>query len=271
MKNTIFRTMAYLSHHLTAWNTGGEGIHSPYLFYMVRMLFYDANSYYCFAPIEHQRNTWLATHKPIEVDDFGSGAERNGAHYTRTIADIARTSLESQQVGQLLFRLTMFLTHEAGRPLQIVELGTSLGITTAYLALPDSKNRITTFEGCGAVAVLARKTWEKVGAKNVNLIEGNIDDTLGAFLNEQAGTIDIAYIDANHTEEATLRYFRLLRQRAGEKSIVVVDDIHHSKEMERAWRQIEQEEGVTSTMDLFYIGIVLFDPHYMYKNYRLRI
>lgn len=271
MKNTIFRTMAYLRHQFTAWNTGGEGIHSPYLFYMVRVLFYDANSYYCFAPIEHQRRTWLATQKPIEVEDLGSGAERKGTHYTRTIADIAQTSLESPQVGQLLFRLVLHLTHEAGRPLQIVELGTSLGITTAYLALPDSKNHITTFEGCGAVAALAYKTWERVGAKNVRLTEGNIDDTLPTFLGEQSGTIDIAYIDANHTEEATLRYFRLLRLRMAEKSIVVVDDIHHSKEMERAWHKIEQEAGVTSTMDLFHIGIVLFDPHYMHKNYRLRI
>ncbi len=271
MKNTIFRAAAYLRHHFTAWNTGGEGIHSPYLFYMVRMWFYDPNAYYCFADIEQQRRAWLATSDTIDVEDLGSGAVRAGAHYKRSVADIARTSLESPQVGQLLFKLTMHLTHEAGRPLHIVELGTSLGITTAYLALPDSRNRVATFEGCRTVAALARKTWEKVGARNVQLTEGNIDKTLPAYLAEEPSTIDIAYIDANHTEEATLRYFRLLLPRMEAKSMVVVDDIHHSPEMERAWRQIEQEAGVTTTMDLYCIGIVLFDPHYMHKNYRLRI
>lgn len=267
MKNTLYRIGAYLRHRLTAWNTGGEGIHSPYLFYLVRMLLYDQNAYYCFAPIERRRQSMLHTDKEIEITDFGSGAKEKGAVYPRRIADIARTGLESPRVGQLLFRWIANLGHEAQRPLEIVELGTSLGITTAYLASADSRNRITTFEGSKAIAQVAQRNWDKLDLHNITLVEGDIDDTLYTYTRER---VDVAYIDANHTEEATLRYFAYLVQFASEKSIFILDDIHYSPQMQRAWEQICRHPKVTSTMDLFHIGVVFFDPHYLHKNYKLR-
>lgn len=272
MKNTLYRTLyrvdAYLHHRFTSWNTGGEGIHSPYLFYLVRMLMYDSNAYYCFAPIEHRRQVMLHTEKPIEVVDFGTGAETKGAVYQRSIAEIARTGLETPRVGQILFKWIAYLGHEAQRPLEIIELGTSLGITTAYLASADSRNRVTTFEGCPSVAEIARQNWGKLGLRNIRLIEGNIDDTLYKYARE---CVDIAYIDANHTEDATWRYFEYLVPMAGEKSIFIVDDIHHSPYMQRVWRRICKHKSVTTTMDIWNAGIVFFDPHYLHKNYTLRL
>lgn len=268
MKNTLYRLGAYLRHHLTAWNTGGEGIHSPYLFYLVRMLMYDTNAYYCFAPIEKRRRAMLHTEKEIEITDYGTGAVGKGSVYRRSIADIARTGLETPKVGQLLFKWTVCLGHEAQRPLEIVELGTSLGITTAYLAAADSRNRITTFEGSPAVADIARRNWEKLNLHNISLIEGDINNTLYHYARE---IIDIAYIDANHTEEATLQYFDYLASMSYEKSIFIIDDIHHSPQMHRAWLQICRHHLVTSTMDILNAGIVFFDPHFLHKNYTLRI
>ena len=266
--NTLYRIGAYLRHYLTAWNTGGEGIHSPYLFYLVRMLMYDANAYYCFAPIEKRRRAMLHTDQAIEITDFGTGATNKGTVYQRTIADIARTSLESPRVGQLLFKWIAYIGHTAQRPLEIVELGASLGITTAYLAAADSRNHITTFEGSPAVADIARHNWSKLNLNNIQLIMGNINDTLHNYVRE---SIDIAYIDANHTEEATLQYFEYLAPMANEKSIFIIDDIHHSPQMHRAWLQICHHPQVTSTMDIWSSGIVFFNPHFLHKNYTLRL
>ena len=268
MKDTLYRIGAYLHHYLTAWNTGGEGIHSPYLFYLVRMLMYDTNAYYCFTPIEKRRQALLHTDKTVEITDFGTGADTKGSVYRRTIAHIARTSLESPRVGQLLFKWIAHIGHEAQRPLEIVELGTSLGITTAYLAAPDSRNRITTFEGSPAVADIARRNWSKLNLNNIHLIEGNINDTLYNYMCE---SIDIAYIDANHTEEATLRYFEYLARQTNEKSVFMIDDIHYSPQMHKAWLQICRHPMVSSTMDIRNAGIVFFDPHYLHKNYTLRL
>ena len=82
--------------------------------------------------------------------------------------------------------------------------------------------------------------------------------------------IDIVYIDANHTYDATLRYYEALQSRSHDKTIIVIDDIHHNPEMERAWQTIQRRDEVTTTMDFFDFGLVFFDPHYLRKNYRLR-
>ncbi|MEJ7676870.1 MAG: hypothetical protein WKG06_03130 [Segetibacter sp.] len=47
-------------------------------------------------------------------------------------------------------------------------------------------------------------------------------------------------------------------EKAIESSVFIFDDIHWSKEMEEAWKYIQQHSAVTLTIDLFFIGIVFF-------------
>lgn len=268
LRNTLYRIGAYVRYFFTSWNTRGEGIHSPYLFHIVDSLMYEQNAYYCFAAIERRRAAMLQSGQVLSVVDYGTGAADGRKNYTRRVSDIALSSLESPRMGQLLFRIALFLGQEARRPLEIVELGTSLGITTAYLAAACSRNKVTTFEGSSAVAGMARQNWQTLGLANITHIEGNIDETLREYVREQ---VDMVYIDANHTEEATVRYFEHFLPMAGEKSVFIIDDIHHSPEMQRAWQTICDCPQVTSTMDIWNAGIVFFDPHYIRCHYTLRI
>ena len=260
-----FRVWGYIKHRLCAYNSKGEGIHSPYLFNLVRMVTYDSNAYYVWREIEHRRALLLQDERAIQVTDYGTGSCRDAQ---RRICDIAKHSLERPQVAQILFRWLVFLTRDAKRPLQMVELGTSLGITTAYLASAHSANQVITFEGCPATATVAAGVWQAMQLQNIRLVVGNIDDTLATHLPER---VDFAFVDANHTEEATLRYVNMLLPRVQTKSIVVIDDIHYSEEMERAWETLKALPQVSSSMDFFYAGALFFDPHYLKKHYRMRI
>lgn len=265
----IFRIKAYLRHLLTSWNTGGEGVHSPTLFYIVRMVMYDDNAYYAYPRIEQQRAALLRSTTVLQQTDYGTGAGSSSPQtVTRSVADIARTHLESPKVGQLLFRLVNHLTSVRQQPLTIVELGTSLGITTAYLASPSPKNVVQTYEGAEEVLEVAMNVWRTLGLTNIEPVPGNIDRTLAGH---QPKSVDLAYIDANHTCEATLRYFRQLLGAVKQHSIVVVDDIHHSPQMEHAWQAIQQTEQVTSTIDCYDVGLVFFNKHYIRKHYKMRI
>lgn len=270
--SVLYRARSYVRHQLTAWHTGGEGVHSPTLFYIVRMIMYDDNAYYAFPQIEQQRERLLHNTNTLCQIDYGTGAraKENGGNtgILRRIADIARSHLAPPATGQLLFRLANYLTVSLRTPLTIVELGTSLGITTAYLASPNRANTVLTYEGAEEVADEAMKTWRTLGLTNIEPVIGNIDQTLAASCPKQ---VDLAYIDANHTYEATLRYFRQLLPAAGQQSIYVVDDIHHSPEMERAWCAIQAVPQVTSTIDCYNFGLVFFDKHYIRKHYRMRI
>lgn len=261
-----YRIKAYLRHFFTAWNTHGENIHSPYLFYLVDKLFYDKNSYYCFRDIEQQRDQLLHNNSQVHTCDYGTGTTG-----TKTIRYIAKNEVEKPRVAQLLFRLIAYMTRHSDRPLQIVELGTSLGITTAYLSAPASQNEVVTMEGSPEILKIAQQNWQKLGLKNIRAIEGNIDDTLYIYARAIKSPIDFVYMDANHTYEATIRYFNILLDHAHDKTIFAIDDIHHSPEMEQAWNDIKQHERVTTSMDFFHFGLIMIDPHYIKRHYKLRL
>jgi hypothetical protein len=56
-----------------------------------------------------------------------------------------------------------------------------------------------------------------------------------------------------------------------EKGIIVLDDIHYSEGMERAWEELKQDQRVTTTMDLYHVGMIFVDKHYLNRHYRIRI
>ena len=266
--NKRHQIVAFVKHFLTSWNTTGEGIHSPYLFRLVRFVMRDENSYYCFADIERRREMLLACSDELDVVDYGSAGSKEGTHVKRRVCDIAKTHLESARIGQLLFRILNFMGQEQKRPLEILELGTSLGVTTAYMASADSRNRVLTMEGSGAVLNVAQGVWRALRLENIEWVEGNIDDTLSKRARER---LDMVFVDANHTYEATMRYVDSLLPRMDEKGIIAIDDIHYSEEMDRAWEKLKQDSRVTTSMDLYYMGLLFVDPHYLKRHYIIRL
>ena len=269
----LYRLRTWLRHYLTAWNTGGEGVHSPYLFEWVRMVMSDRHAYRIWAEIEGVRARMLWSEQVIEFVDYGSGVKQSGEQVIdeRKVKNIAKGSLAKAKYAQMLFRLINWLGHqlrEGEKGLTIVELGTSLGVTTAYLAGVDTRDKVYTYEGCEAVAKIANENWKLLGMNNIECFIGAIDEEV---LQSGLERVDVAFVDANHTYEASMMYFDVLAQKVHEKSVVVMDDIHHSEEMERAWKDICADERVTSTIDLYQMGLVFFDKHYWKRNYRMRL
>lgn len=304
----IYRIKSWIKHQLTARNTGGHGIHSPYLFEWVRLVMADKNSYYAWGKIEECRERMLADKREVAFVDYGSGKRvrslENDANVgslalrdKRRVCDIAKGSLARKKYAQMLSRLVNWLGHPlqtysleapqessvversarggngdgqlaVGNGLTIVELGTSLGITTAYMAAVDSRNKLVTYEGCPAVAEIAKANWKALGIKNIECRVGEIDV---AKLDEELEQVDVAFVDANHTYASTRAYINILLKKMHAKSVLVVDDIHHSAEMERAWQEICADERVTSTMDLYQMGLVFFDKHYWKRHYVMKL
>ena len=269
----LYRMRTWLIHYLTAWNTGGEGVHSPYLFEWVRMVMSDKHAYRIWNDIERVRAQMLASKEVVEFVDYGSGKRLLGenARNERLVREIAKRSLAKAKYAQMLFRLVNWLGHqlrEDDEGLTIVELGTSLGVTTAYMAGVDARDDVYTYEGCEAVAKIARDNWKALGINNIECRIGAIN---GEILKDCLERVDIAFVDANHTYEASLEYFNVLADKVYEKSVIVMDDIYHSEEMEKAWKEICEDERVTTTIDLYQMGLVFFDKHYWKRNYRMRL
>lgn len=251
--------LKYLNYLLTSNNGKGHGIHSPFVFDLVTLVLNDKGDYYCYQGIEELRQLMLKNDLQVEVSDLGAGS-RKGTIYRRKVSDIARTALKPPKYSKLLFRLANYFKCRT-----IIELGTSLGITTCYLASVHHNEKVFTLEGVPAIAGLAKENFEKLGLKNIELVEGNFDLTLPAVL-EKAGKTDLAFIDGNHRFEPTLRYFEQIYPYLHAGSVVIFDDIHWSAEMEEAWLKIKSDPRVTLSVDLFFIGLVFFDPSIRVKQ-----
>lgn len=250
----------YVRYYLAASNGKGHGIHSPFVFEFITQVMNDDRQFYAYRQIENLREILLLNRQELVIEDLGAGSGMKKSN-TRKVADIARSSVRSRKIGQLLFRIV-----DHYRPRQVLELGISLGITTAYLASADTNNHVVTMEAASSVASVARNNFDKLGLQHIDLIEGNFDTTLATTLNRM-GRIDMAFIDGNHCYEPTVRYFRELLPHVHEHSILIFGDIHRSRDMEQAWKEISQDAAVTLSIDLFAIGLVFFRKEQKVKQH----
>ena len=239
----------YFKYQLKALNGKGHGTHSPFVYSFIREVINDKRKFYAYTGIEYLRRQLLDDKKLITVEDFGAGSKLNKTK-ERTIAAIAYSSLKPKKYSQLLFRMVNYY-----QPKTIIELGTSLGITTSYLASGNTNAAVYTFEGSSSVADKARENFTTLKLENIHLTEGNFDDTLKAKL-EEINSVDFSFIDGNHRYEPTINYFEQLLAKSSDNSIIILDDIHWSKEMESAWHYVQNHPEVMTTVDLFFIGIV---------------
>jgi predicted O-methyltransferase YrrM len=251
--------LKYFNYLIAATNAHGHGMHSPFVFEFITKVLNDTTRYPDYELIETWRKKLLADNHSVQVTDLGAGG-RDGS---RKISEIARLSLKPKKYAQLLYRIARFY-----KPASIIELGTSLGITTAYLSKASAQTPVVTIEGDSNIASVARQNFEELGLKNIDLLTGNFEDRLPEALGRfpEPGLV---FIDGNHRKEPTLSYFNLLMHQFNNDSILIFDDIHWSKEMELAWEEIKKDERVQATIDLFFIGIVLFRKEFREKQHFL--
>ena len=259
----VHQLLAYLRFWLRSGNA--HGLHSPFVFGLYTSVVRHTGLFGAYEAIEDRRRQLLSSPASIHVTDFGAGSH-TGAGQQRRVADIARTAAKPRPLAQLLFRLVNYF-----RPATILELGTSLGLTTAYLAAASSQQRVITLEGCPNVAAVARETFAALSLGNIEIIEGNIDHTLAPTLAALGAPVDFVFFDGNHRYEPTLRYFEHCLAHRTDESVFVFDDIHWSADMERAWEVIKAHPDVRLTVDLFYIGVVFFRKNQPKQHFSLRV
>ncbi|MBI3501817.1 MAG: class I SAM-dependent methyltransferase [Bacteroidetes bacterium] len=258
--------MIFLLKYFKYWffAKNAHGIHSPFVFQLYNEAINKKGSYYSFDKIEHLRKKLLISKKEIEVADFGTG--KSGK---RSIAAIVQRSAKNEKYCQLLFRLAYHF-----HPETILELGTSLGISTLYLASANKKTTVITIEGSPEVAECAQKNFRTENAGNIKLVTGNFDVVLPDVLNQKIKLakrkLDFCFFDGNHHKQPTLKYFSQCLEYAHNDSVFIFDDIHWSNEMEEAWEEIKSHPKVSVTVDLFFLGLVFFRTEQVKENFTLR-
>jgi len=252
--------LKFLTYYFNASNSKGYGMHSPFVFELITKVLNDKTVYAAYVVVEDMRTQLLKNHTMLTIEDFGAGSAHDKTNQ-RTIASITRNVAKSSKYGQLFYRMVKHY-----QPQNILELGTSLGITTSYLSLAKSDAHLITMEGAVSIAETALQNFKTLKLQNISLVEGNFDQTLSSAI-AQLPEVDFAFIDGNHRREPTERYFNQLLPATHHNSILIFDDIHWSAEMEQAWQTIKRHPSVRCTIDLFFIGIVFFRNEFKEKQH----
>ena len=259
MYSSLQLATRYLQYYISASNGKGHGMHSPFGFDLILHILRNKKKWEAPEEIEDLRHELLNNHSLIAIDDLGAGSRRKEKE--KSVRTLASTAVKPKKYGQLLYRLVKHY-----QPRNIIELGTSLGITTAYLSYANPNASIRTIEGSSAIAQLAKDNFDKLKLSKIKSVVGNFDHQLPDILHHST-TIDLAYIDGNHRLEPTLRYFAQLLTKVDNDSILVFDDIHWSEEMEKAWKKIKAHPSVRCTIDIFFLGFVFFRSEFKEKRH----
>jgi len=249
----------YLNYYFTAGNR--HDVHSPFVYSLIEDVLRDKSQPADYKAVEQLRRNLLKSNETLQVTDLGAGSLMNAGN-ERAVRDITKHAAKPPKFGQLFYRLIKYY-----QPKYLLELGTSMGLSTSYMAkaaAPDAK--VYTIEGCPNIAARAGKNFQSLGLQNVTQRVGNFDHVLAGVLNELP-QVDYVFIDGNHRSVPTLEYFEQCLAKAHDHSIFIFDDIHWTPDMEQAWKTIQDHPRVTFTIDLFFIGLVFFLPDMKIKQH----
>jgi len=264
MKVLIEKIILYIHFRIHAGHRKGRGVHPPFAFEFIREVVYgkDAGG---LERIENLRDSLLRNRKVLPVTDMGAGAGKNlkasvselgegSGKETRSIRDLVKCTAIPAKKGRLLARIVRHMQLE-----RMIELGTGTGISSLYMGLASPNSKIKTCEGSSSIAELARVNFRQMGANNIEVSNLSFREWLPGVLKESEEEL-IVFLDGDHRGEKMLEYSGMVINAGESRKILILDDIHWSKDMNRAWKKLIKLDEVSLSLELYNTGIVFI--HY---------
>ncbi len=263
LQRLVARFFGYFRHLFTHGHRWGYGIHSPFLYrFYHRVLAYrpDAN----LKDLRRRVRGMKRDRRLVSCSgDYGAGPTFTGSSKA-PLGRIVRRSSVSFKQGKLLYACAREL-----QPATILELGTSVGVSTLYLCQGAPRAHIYTLEGCPHKQDLAGAYLQELGCGNITPVKGPFEKVLPEVLH-QINKVDMAFIDGDHRQNATIRYFNMICPYLHANSLLILDDIHWSKPMSQAWQTISQDERVRLSIDLYRMGMLFFKEELSRQSFKIR-
>ena len=263
MSRQVEALIAYIKHRVRLQSK--YHIHSPFVYDFYANVLQNGQNNIQYRVVNRLRRELEAVSRYIKRKDMGArNRDFPGDQRFVRVKDIVHRACVNRKKGEFLFRFI-----RQYKPSTILELGTSVGISTIYFGLAAPDSHIITIEGCIDSAHVAQENFEKTGLKNIHLIIGSFEDKLAIAFKEMPAP-DLVFFDGNHKKEATLSYFEQCLQHIHPGSVFIFDDIHWSAGMQQAWNIIRRHPEITVSIDLYYMGIVFFKKELSKEDFTLR-
>jgi len=242
--------LQYLVYVIKSKSGRGHGIHSPFVFDFTQKVLSNKSNKPVLKSIDKYIDSIKASNIMLPSSPFGAGSANNS--FIQSVRSVISRQAVPKKYGKLLFNLAQWVSAR-----NILELGTSVGVGTMYLASSAPLASVITIEGDETRCQLAIDNLIKLGLFNVNVVQGSFDSELPKVLRDSI-SLDLVFFDGDHSYHATMANFEMCLYKAHEGSVFVFDDIRWSNDMFKAWQQIVSNESVTISIDLFRMGIVFF-------------
>jgi len=247
MAHPIYKLKEHISYKIKARHRYGHGIHSPYLYHFVTSILQDKHPYYCFERIEASR----------KEASQGPTLKHKHSYFKRS------SSKEEARCGQIIFRI---IQHEKIRTM--LELGTSKGMDTKYMALAKPKARCISVTSDKNMAAYAQKGFQKLGLNQIEMHVLTSEENLIEFLND-LDSLDFVLFNQTSEPLQILSLFNQCLIKKQNSSIFVFRNIHGSPAMNKVWQNIRKNVQVQVSIDIYDLGIVMFNPELRKKKYVL--
>jgi predicted O-methyltransferase YrrM len=186
----------------------------------------------------------------VDLEACNDALDRDG----RTVADVTRSGSKRRREASMLMALV-----RTERPASVIEMGTCVGISGAYLAAAlrlNGNGVLVTLERGAERVGLARQVWADLGlADLVDARVGRFANTLAPALSDQE-PVDFLFVDGHHERVPTLEFYAAAGPHLRAGALVVFDDIRWSGGMREAWADIERQPDQQFAVKVGDIGIV---------------
>lgn len=252
------RFFQYLKYCFTSSYRHGYGIHSPYVYHLVTTIIEEHLPYYKYSLIEKVRG------RMANIDGKKNVVVRGGSRRLETMKDIVSKYAINAKYGQLVFRL---VNHR--QPESIIEYGTTCGISTMYLAAPNSKTPVYSVTRQPELAELNRKLCDRIDMANIQRVVTQHRLKACEELIEKTPVNDFLFICEAKPEDVQA----LVKKRLDvhpEKFFIVVPSPYESKEAWSVWQNLLADSRVKVSINVFNYAILIGSPDFQKENYILR-
>jgi predicted O-methyltransferase YrrM len=211
--------------------------------------------------IERRRKELISSQEVIENIDYGAGfparefspeQQRAGVRGRRSVSEVTKISSSSPNRGRILYLIVRQI-----KPQRVLELGSCVGISGAYIAAALERNgigQLWTLEGSPSLAKIAQTTFAELLLSRASVITGPFHETFPSVF--ECGPFDFAFIDGHHDGAATIRYFHQIASHASPRATFLIDDIDWSDGMRQAWHTIRSDALCSASCTLGKFGVL---------------
>ena len=224
---------------------GGHRVHSPFVYDLITTVIEEKRPYYCYKRLSTIRKKLQKNCAYIKYD---------GRIYT--VKEVLKKYCLTENEDRLLFRLA-----NRFRPTTTYVMGSDLGLALLYLTSWSEYVNCVVLEPEESVAHFASKIVDKYSSAYFDI---------RVFYNtriEDNENIDFIVLNSPFCIDA----YKIFLPHINDNSIMVVTGINASQKSRDTWKAICDTPKVTVTLDLYNLGIALFNPKLHRRTYKCTV